>query len=207
MPKLALLENLCFTDDLDELGTCEWTNERFLQLAISYLKRRGPCELNLECVSLEFNTKLQIAIAMVKNSLSVLLHYLIGYESRLLITTSIIPECLHDYISGNSNGVGAKSFLTPPDSSRDSSPDSFRWPLDKTITSFSSPNPEIMHTRRCSLFYIFALLCVSNFTVALTTWESIHQTIHTYPLAIDSKDFALLSEVSTLHALAYKPLK
>lgn len=30
---------------------------------------------------------------------------------------------------------------------------------------------------------------------SLTTWEQIHQTLHTYPLAIDTKDFALLSSV------------
>ena len=40
------------------------------------------------------------------------------------------------------------------------------------------------------------LLSVSNrLVVGLTAWESIHQTIHTYPLVIDSKDFALLSKV------------
>ena len=74
----------------------------------------------------------------------------------------------------------------------------FPLALDKIITSFSSPTIEIMDARRCSLLYLLVLLCVSTLTVALTTWESIHQTIHTYPLAIDSKDFALLSEVLTL---------
>ncbi|KAF6241881.1 hypothetical protein HO173_000593 [Letharia columbiana] len=59
-----------------------------------------------------------------------------------------------------------------------------------------------MHTRRYSLLYSLALLCVSNLTLALTPWESIHQTIHTYPLAIDSKDFALLSKVFTSGASA-----
>ncbi|KAL9065785.1 MAG: hypothetical protein Q9161_008010 [Pseudevernia consocians] len=52
-----------------------------------------------------------------------------------------------------------------------------------------------MYTRRCSLMYLLALFCVSNLASALTPWESIHQTIHTYPLAIDSKDFAMLSKV------------
>lgn len=63
-----------------------------------------------------------------------------------------------------------------------------------------------MDKRRCSTLYLLALLCVSNLTVALTAWESIHQTIHTYPLAIDSKDFTLLSQVLTLQSLASKPL-
>ena len=58
-----------------------------------------------------------------------------------------------------------------------------------------------MLTQRCSLIYLLALLCVSNLTFALTPWESIHQTIHTYPLAIDSKDFALLSKVPNLQNL------
>lgn len=61
-----------------------------------------------------------------------------------------------------------------------------------------------MHTRRSSLLYSLALLCVSNLTLALTPWESIHQTIHTYPLAIDSKDFALLSKVSKSQISASK---
>jgi hypothetical protein len=39
-------------------------------------------------------------------------------------------------------------------------------------------------------------------TTALTPWESIHQTLHTYPLAIDSKDFALLTQVFTPTATA-----
>jgi hypothetical protein len=30
---------------------------------------------------------------------------------------------------------------------------------------------------------------------SLTTWEQIHQTLHTYPLAIDTKDFGLLTSV------------
>lgn len=37
---------------------------------------------------------------------------------------------------------------------------------------------------------------------ALTPWESIHQTLNTYPLAIDSKDFGLLSTVFTSTATA-----
>ena len=37
---------------------------------------------------------------------------------------------------------------------------------------------------------------------ALTTWESIHQTLNLYPLAIDSKDFGLLSQVFTPSAFA-----
>ncbi|CAF9934532.1 hypothetical protein IMSHALPRED_009746 [Imshaugia aleurites] len=59
-----------------------------------------------------------------------------------------------------------------------------------------------MPRRRCSLFYLLALLSVANIALALTAWESIHQTIHTYPLAIDSKDFALLSKVFTPDATA-----
>ena len=52
----STLENICFTDDLDELGACEWTDEGFLQLIESYLERQGPSELNLKSVSLELNT-------------------------------------------------------------------------------------------------------------------------------------------------------
>lgn len=37
---------------------------------------------------------------------------------------------------------------------------------------------------------------------ALTNWEQIHQTLHTYPLAIDGKDFALLSSVFAPNAFA-----
>ena len=59
-----------------------------------------------------------------------------------------------------------------------------------------------MHVQCYSFLELFALLCVSKVTVALTPWESIHQTVHTYPLAIDSKDFALLSKVSHLQILA-----
>lgn len=111
----------------------------------------------------------------------------------------MITECLHDYLEivmawGRNNDL-PHLILSP-----------LLLALDRTITSFSNPNPETMDTRRCSLLYLLALLCVSNLTIALTTWESIHQTIHTYPLAIDSKDFALLSKVPTLQSLAYKPL-
>ena len=52
-----------------------------------------------------------------------------------------------------------------------------------------------MYTQRFSLIYLFALLCISSLAAALTAWESIHQTLHTYPLAIDAKDFGLLSKV------------
>jgi len=38
--------------------------------------------------------------------------------------------------------------------------------------------------------------------IALTPWEQIHQALHTYPLAIDSKDFGLLSAVFTPNAFA-----
>lgn len=37
---------------------------------------------------------------------------------------------------------------------------------------------------------------------ALSTWEQVHQTIHTYPLAIDHKNFPLLREVFTPNAFA-----
>jgi SnoaL-like domain len=37
---------------------------------------------------------------------------------------------------------------------------------------------------------------------ALSTWKQIHQTIHTYPLAIDRKNFSLLREVFTPNAFA-----
>ena len=50
------LEKICFTDDLDIFGACEWTDEGFLELIRSYLERRGPCELKLKSVSLELNT-------------------------------------------------------------------------------------------------------------------------------------------------------
>lgn len=48
-------------------------------------------------------------------------------------------------------------------------------------------------------------LCLSlcaTLALTLTPWETIHQTLHTYPLAIDSKDFALLSSVFTPTATA-----
>ena len=38
--------------------------------------------------------------------------------------------------------------------------------------------------------------------LALTEWESIHQVLNTYPLAIDSKDFGLLAKVFTEDAFA-----
>ena len=50
------LEKICFTDDLDILGACEWTDEGFLELIKSYLERRDQCELKLNSVSLELNT-------------------------------------------------------------------------------------------------------------------------------------------------------
>ena len=42
----------------------------------------------------------------------------------------------------------------------------------------------------------------SSSVSALTTWEEIHQTLHTYPLAIDTKDFGLLSAVFASSATA-----
>lgn len=62
-----------------------------------------------------------------------------------------------------------------------------------------SPRANTMYTRPHAVHYLLALLSIVNLTFALTTWESIHQTIHTYPLAIDSKDFALLSKVHNLY--------
>ncbi len=50
------------------------------------------------------------------------------------------------------------------------------------------------------IFPLFFYLSASVF--ALTPWEQIHQTLHTYPLAIDSKDYGLLSEVFTSDAFA-----
>lgn len=70
--------------------------------------------------------------------------------------------------------------------------------LGKTIEFSVCQSLNNMFTQRCSLSYLLALLCLSNLTFALTPWESIHQTIHTYPLAIDSKDFALFSKVPSL---------
>lgn len=53
-----------------------------------------------------------------------------------------------------------------------------------------------MYTGRFALLYLLAGLALTyNGAIALTTWESIHQTLHMYPLAIDSKDFGLFSEV------------
>lgn len=49
------------------------------------------------------------------------------------------------------------------------------------------------------LLFLAALLPLIH---ALTPWESIHQTLHTYPLAIDSKDFGLLSSVFAQSAVA-----
>ena len=49
---------------------------------------------------------------------------------------------------------------------------------------------------------LLSSLLLPLLTLALTSWESIHQTLHTYPLAIDSKDFALLSTVFTPTATA-----
>lgn len=46
---------------------------------------------------------------------------------------------------------------------------------------------------------VFALVVSAS---SLTPFEQIHQTINTYPLAIDSKDFALLSQVFTPNAFA-----
>ena len=55
-----------------------------------------------------------------------------------------------------------------------------------------------MHPQYYFFLYVLALLSVPKLMVAFTPWESIHQTIHTYPLAIDSKDFAMLSKVTNL---------
>ena len=61
-----------------------------------------------------------------------------------------------------------------------------------------------MRTRPHSLL---AFSSISNLAVGLTEWESIQQTIHTYPLALDSKDFELFSKVShlALLTLEYSP--
>ena len=50
--------------------------------------------------------------------------------------------------------------------------------------------------------FLHCFMLFSGLTLALTPWENIHQTLHTYPLAIDSKDFGLLSEVFTPTAVA-----
>ncbi|KAL8788853.1 MAG: hypothetical protein Q9195_007116 [Heterodermia aff. obscurata] len=55
---------------------------------------------------------------------------------------------------------------------------------------------------RTWLLSLLALSSIPSLAVGLTAWESIHQTIHTYPLAIDSKDFALLSKVFSPDAVA-----
>ena len=41
------------------------------------------------------------------------------------------------------------------------------------------------------------LLGASTYAADLTIWEQIHQTIHTYPSAIDGKNFDLLEKVKT----------
>ena len=51
------------------------------------------------------------------------------------------------------------------------------------------------------LSFLSLLLSVVN-GQSLTTWEQIHQTLSTYPLAIDSKNFGLLSQVFTTNAVA-----
>ena len=57
-----------------------------------------------------------------------------------------------------------------------------------------------MHLRHHLPLYLFALLTILHLAVALTTWESIHQVLHTYPLAIDNKDFDLLSKVISIRS-------
>ena len=55
--------------------------------------------------------------------------------------------------------------------------------------------------------YLVTLLAILHLAVALTTWESIHQTLNTYPLAIDTKDFDLFSKViSNLKSAKPPPL-
>lgn len=49
---------------------------------------------------------------------------------------------------------------------------------------------------------ILRFLLLPLYTTALTTWEKIHQTLDTYPLAIDRKDFSLLSQVFAPNAFA-----
>ena len=44
--------------------------------------------------------------------------------------------------------------------------------------------------------------CLASSIFALTPWEQIHQTLHTYPLAIDSKDYGLFTEVFAPNAFA-----
>lgn len=114
----------------------------------------------------------------------ILYKHLIGYASRLLI-------------------IWIASALVAPHFIGDLFPFSSPYRLWTRHPIFPSPDPGIMYTRRFSLFSLLAILRVSNLTIALTAWESIHQTIHTYPLAIDPKDFALLSQVLTLQSIAY----
>lgn len=39
------------------------------------------------------------------------------------------------------------------------------------------------------------LLAASTYAADLTAWEQIHQVIHTYPLAIDGKNYDLFEKV------------
>ncbi len=61
-----------------------------------------------------------------------------------------------------------------------------------------------MYIQRYSLLHLLALLCISNLTISLTNWESIHQTINLFAIAIDFKDFGLLSKVRNLQSFTCK---
>jgi len=56
------------------------------------------------------------------------------------------------------------------------------------------------------MYFLSAFLCLFVASIVsasnLTAWEQIHHTLSTYPLAIDSKNFGLLSQVYTPNAVA-----
>ena len=54
-----------------------------------------------------------------------------------------------------------------------------------------------------TLLYLAALVVfTAGHVPLLEDWIAIHQTLHTYPLAIDSKDFSLLSRIFTEDVIA-----
>lgn len=84
-------------------------------------------------------------------------------------------------------GPGALKQPKNPYATFSSSPDSNRQNKSKAF--------KIMYIRALLLLCLPTLLCISNLTVALTPWESCHQAIHTFALAVDFRDYALLSKV------------
>lgn len=94
------MERICFTDDLGIEGG-EWTDDEFFLPIQSYLERRGPHELQLTSVSLEFNTsetswceaeraRLQNVCEIAQDSCAILTrndgseHYVPGYPVQIL---------------------------------------------------------------------------------------------------------------------------